>query len=236
MSNPMEWPTRVASPMNANACLAASAGDGAPATSLSVIPCIWLPKIGRPGFTNVDQRSATLPFLTRTAATSIRSAISGLVPVVSTSSTTNSAPAFAFSAKSRTDPVPASRNGMRLVLPTASWSWSWRSISGCSARCPNSMASAMTDSGRILAPASTIMIASRVPETIRSRSDSASSGMVGLITNSPPIRPIRTAPMGPRKGISLMVSAADAATVPSTSGLFSWSVERTVSTTCTSSL
>ena len=181
MSNPMEWPTRVASPMNASACLAASAGVGAPATSLSVIPCIWLPKIGRPGFTNVDQRSTTLPFLTRTAAISIRSAISGLVPVVSTSSTTNSAPAFAFSAKSRTEPVPASRNGMRFVLPTASWSWSWRSISGWSARCPNRMASAITDSGRIFAPASTIMIASRVPETMRSRSDSASSGMVGLI-------------------------------------------------------
>ena len=36
------------------------------------------------------------------------------------------------------------------------------------------MASAITSSGRSLAPASTIMIASRVPETTRSSSDSAS--------------------------------------------------------------
>ena len=40
---------------------------------------------------------------------------------------------------------------------------------------PNRMASAITASGRSLAPASTIMIASRVPETMRSSSDSASS-------------------------------------------------------------
>jgi hypothetical protein len=92
MSNPTEWPTRVASPTNASACRRPPQGVGAPATSLSVIPCIWLPKIDRPGLTNVDQRSVTLPFLIRTAAISIRSAISAFVPVVSTSSTTNSAP------------------------------------------------------------------------------------------------------------------------------------------------
>ena len=201
-----------------------------------MIPCIWLPKIDRPGLTNVDQRSATLPFLIRTAAISIRSAISAFVPVVSTSSTTNSAPALTFAAKSSTEPVPASRNGIRLALPTASLSWSWMSMSGWRARWPKRMASAITDSGRILAPASTIMIASRVPETMRSRSDSASSDIVGLTTNSPFIRPMRTAPIGPRNGISLIVSAADAAMVPRTSGLFSWSVERTVRTTWTSSL
>ena len=196
MSNPTEWPTRVASPMKASAFRAASAGLGAPATSLSVIPCIWWPKIGRPALTNVDQRSTILPFFTRTAAISTRSAISGFVPVVSTSSTTNSAPALTLAAKSSTEPVPASRNGIRFVLPTASWSWSWRSTSGWSARWPNMMASAMTDSGRIFAPASTIMIASRVPETMRSSSDSASWGMVGLITNSPSMRPMRTAADG----------------------------------------
>jgi hypothetical protein len=98
------------------------------------------------------------------------------------------------------------------------------------------MASAMTSSGRILAPASTIMIASRVPETTRSSSDSASWLNVGLTTNSPSIRPTRTAPIGPWNGISLIVSAADAAMVPRMSGSFSWSVDSTVITTWTSSL
>ena len=67
------------------------------------------------------------------------------------------------------------------------------------------MASAITSSGRRFAPASTIMIASRVPATIRSRSDSSSWLCVGLMTNSPPMRPTRTAPTGPLNGISLIV-------------------------------
>ena len=94
----------------------------------------------------------------------------------------------------------------------------------------------MTDSGSRFAPASTIMIASRVPDTIRSSSESASWLWVGLTTNSPSIRPIRTAPIGPRNGTSLIVRAADAAIVPRMSGLFSMSVERTVMTSWTSSL
>ena len=64
--------------------------------------------------------------------------------------------------------------GTRLGLPTASRICSWMSMSGWSARCPNRMASAITSSGRSFAPASTIMIASRVPATIRSSSDSSS--------------------------------------------------------------
>ena len=94
----------------------------------------------------------------------------------------------------------------------------------------------MTASGRSLAPASTIMIASRVPETIRSSSESASWLKVGLTTNSPSIRPMRTAPTGPANGISLIDRAAEPAIVPSTSGSFSWSVERTVMTSWMSSL
>ena len=94
----------------------------------------------------------------------------------------------------------------------------------------------MTASGRILAPASTIMIASRVPETMRSSSESSSWLYVGLTTNWPPIRPTRTAATGPMNGISLIVRAHEAAKVPMTSGSFSWSVERTVMTSWTSSL
>ena len=44
----------------------------------------------------------------------------GSVPVVSTSTTTNSAPAFASSAKVRTESVAGSRYGRRLALPTFS--------------------------------------------------------------------------------------------------------------------
>src|SRR3990170_3043860 len=83
---------------------AASAAEGALATSLSVMPCIWLPTIVRLGLTRLDQRSTILPPLTLTAAISTRSAILGSVPVVSTSTTTNSAPASAALTKSRTEP------------------------------------------------------------------------------------------------------------------------------------
>ena len=125
---------------------------------------------------------------------------------------------------------------MRLGLPTSSRSLSWISTSGSSERCANRMASAITSSGRILTPASTIMMASRVPETTRSSSDSASWLKVGLRTNSPSIRPTRTAPTGPWNGISLIDRAADAAMVPRMSGSFSWSVDRTVITIWMSSL
>ena len=185
MSKPTEWPTSSASPTKSSALRAASAGVGAPLTSLSVMPCIWLPTIGRPGFTKVDQRSVILPPLTRTAATSTRSAILGSVPVVSTSTTTNSAPFLASSAKVRTESVAGSRYGRRLALPTFSRSSSWRSMSGAIDRWANMIASAITSSGRILTPASTIMIASRVPATTRSSCDSASWLVVGLRTNSP---------------------------------------------------
>ncbi len=48
--------------------------------------------------------------------------------------------------------------------------------------------------------------------------------------------PTRTEPTGPWNGISLIVSAADAAMVPRMSGSFSWSVDRTVMTSWMSSL
>ena len=72
-------------------------------------------------------------------------------------------------------------------------------------------ASTTTSSVTSLAPASTITMASAVPVTTRSRSDSFwVSSRVGLMTSSPSMRPTRTDPMGPSKGISLRVSAAEA--------------------------
>src|SRR5215212_9357508 len=57
-SKPTLWPTTRASPTNFRSCSAASFGLGAPLTSLSVMPCIWLPTIERPGFTRVDELGA----------------------------------------------------------------------------------------------------------------------------------------------------------------------------------
>jgi hypothetical protein len=158
------------------------------------------------------------------------------VPVVSTSTIVNSSPRAMASANVSTESTPGSRYGTDFGFATAFASSSWRSMSGWSERWPNRIASAMTASGRSFAPASTIMIASRVPATTRSSSDSSTWLKVGLITNSPSMRPTRTAATGPANGISLIVSAADAASVPMTSGSFSWSVERTVITIWMSSL
>src|SRR3990172_8890592 len=70
-------------------------------------------------------------------------------------------------------------------------------------------------------------MASRVPGTRRSRSESAIWAYDGLTTNWPSIRPTRTAPTGPScggapKGMSAMVSAAEAATMASTAGWGTW--------------
>ncbi len=112
----------------------------------------------------------------------------GSVPVVSTSTTTNSPPAFARSANVSTESVSGSMYGMSLVLPTSSRSFSWISMSGSSERWPNRIASAITSSGRILTPASTIMMASRVPDTTRSSSDSCELG-VGRVEDELPVDP-----------------------------------------------
>ena len=179
--------------------------SGALATSASVMPCSWLPTMGRPGLTRVDQRSVILPPLTSHRADLDEVGHLGVA---------------AGRLDVEDDELAAGLGGLDEVQDGAgagleegrdAWpcrpafcSCSWRSMSGWSARWPNRMASAMTSSGSSLAPASTIMIASRVPETTRSSSDSASWLKVGLTTNSPSMRPMRTAPTGPWKGISLM--------------------------------
>ena len=89
----------------------------------------------------------------------------------------------------------------------------------------------MVSSSTSRAPASTIEIASGVPATIRSSSDSSLSCSVGLMMNSSPIRPIRTAPTGPSKGSSDSISAAEAPLMQRMSNAFTWSADRTVATT-----
>ena len=68
------------------------------------------------------------------------------------------------------------------------------------AACAASKACSMTSSDTSLAPASTIVIASIVPHTIRSSSESSICVISGLTTICPPTRPMRTAPTGPEEG------------------------------------
>ena len=67
------------------------------------------------------------------------------------------------------------------------------------------------------APASIIMIESRVPATIKSSVLSSICWIVGLSVSSPSTVPTRTQPMGPSNGASEIVSAADAAFTARTS-------------------
>ena len=92
-------------------------------------------------------------------------------------------------------------------------------------------ASSIVSSLTSLAPASTIEMASAVPATIRSSSDSSVSWRVGLMMNSSPISPMRTAPTGPSKGSSEIISAADAPLSARMSDWLTWSTDRIVATT-----
>ena len=73
-----------------------------------------------------------------------------------------------------------------------------------------SSASRISASGISLAPASTIRMASSVPETTRSRSAVRRSSSFGLTTKLPSILPIRTAPTGSGNGMLETISAAEA--------------------------
>ena len=110
------------------------------------------------------------------------------------------------------------------------------SITGWKPRWPNITASSICFSGSSLASDSTIITASPVPATTRSRSLLAISSIIGLSTNWPSTRPTRAAAIGPRNGTPDSVSAADAATMPTMSGSFSMSCDSTVTTTCVSFL
>jgi len=54
-----------------------------------------------------------------------------------------------------------------------------------------------------------MLIASRVPATVRSISDSSACSTVGLIINSPLILPTLTAATGPLNGILLIDTQSD---------------------------
>ena len=129
------------------------------------------------------------------------------------------------------DCTPAS---CHLGLPTLARrsSCAWQSV--LIAACAASNACSMTSSDTSLAPASTIVMASIVPHTIRSRSESSICVISGLTLICPSMRPMRTAPTGPKKGSGEMVSAAEAPLMASVSWLCSPSIESTVPMICTS--
>jgi hypothetical protein len=122
-----------------------------------------------------------------------------------------------------------------LALPT------WRRSSSCASQSlaisswARSSAARSRSSGISSEPASTIVMLSRVPTTIRSSVDSSSvSCNVGLTTSSPSIIPIRTAPTGPRNGSGEIISAADAPLMQRMSCGVTRSADSTVPITCTS--
>ena len=80
-------------------------------------------------------------------------------------------------------------------------------------------------SGISRAKPSIMVMASRVPATIRSRSLSSICECVGMTTSSPPMRPTRTAPVDFRNGICERCRAALAPIMHRMSGSFSRSAE-----------
>ena len=101
-------------------------------------------------------------------------------------------------------------------------------ITGWKCRWPNITAPSMISSDSSLASDSTISTASCVPATTRSSWLSFISSMVGLSTYSLLTKATRAPPIGPMKGAPESVSAADAATIATMSGSFSWSCDSTV--------
>ena len=73
-----------------------------------------------------------------------------------------------------------------------------------------------------------MLMASLEPATINSKSDCACCSTVGLITKSPFTRPTFTPAIGPSKGISEIVKAADEPNIAAISGEQSGSTDKTV--------
>lgn len=105
---------------------------------------------------------------------------------------------------------------------------------GCISLWANSRAWTRVSSSTSPASASTMRMASLLPATTRSSWLSSSSCRVGFRTKLPPMRPTRTAAMGPSQGMSESMRAALAAMGPRMSGGFFWSAERTVTMIWTS--
>ena len=111
-----------------------------------------------------------------------------------------------------------------------------RSITDWNCSWPKTTAPSIVASDSSLASLSTIITASRVPATTRSSALFLTCSMLGLRTYSSSMKPTRAAPIGPKNGTPLIVSAAEAATIARMSGSFSPSCASTVQMTCVSLL
>ena len=121
-----------------------------------------------------------------------------------------------------------------LGLPTSATISSINSTSFLISSCPKKIASSITSSVTSSAPASTIMIASLVPATVRLMSDCSLCSSVGLMMNLPSTLPTLTAAIGPSHGMSDVAIATDAPTIAMISVSQSRSTDITVATTTTS--
>ena len=96
------------------------------------------------------------------------------------------------------------------------------------------IASSISCSLTCFAPASTMRIASFVPETVRCILDFSLSSSVGLMIYLPSTIATRQEPVGPWKGMSEMLSAIDEPSIAIGSGATSGSTESAVAITVTS--
>ena len=128
--------------------------------------------------------------------------------------------------------APSDHFGMPALAASSICSWQICLM----APCASSSASTSVSSSISSAPASTMVMASGVPQTTRSSVESCSSTSVGFSSSWPSMRPMRTAPTGPMKGSGDSISAADAPFMPRMSCPCTWSAESVVMITCTSFL
>jgi len=119
----------------------------------------------------------------------------------------------------------------RFSLPISRAIRSWSSSTGASDRCAKKIASSTSSSGTSPASPSTIRIASRLPATKMFMSLRSKSCRSGLMTSWPSIRPTRAPAMGPSKGMSEMVRAAEAPIMARIAVSFCLSAESTVAIT-----
>ena len=174
-------------------------------------------------FSDSGKRSARLSKTSALIASmrSCRSSLSGLLLASAIRSCANSATAWTSAGST------CSTSMAIFSLPTSETSCSCSWTNSAMHSWPKANASTRSCSAISWAPPSTLTMESAVPQTMISRSESSSSARVGLATNSPLIRPTRTAPMGPAKGMSDMLRAAEAPIKPKTSASFSPSYEST---------
>ena len=116
--------------------------------------------------------------------------------------------------------------------------WAWISLINWMifwfASWPAMMPLYISSSDTSLAPASIMAMRSSVEATVTAISLTLRSSALGLMINSPSIRPTETPEMGPFQGMSEMERAMEVPIMAAISGELSWSTDITVQTMDTS--